>query len=208
MVFNAMNSIRWKEVFVDDKMNELFERRALFLTNTKFPRRYTIYSINIKLRYRIRRLFLVYSTLINKIFCEGKKDLERNFHKRQEDAIHSFDKAWELVEIDRMSSRKNYHYGVSFIATKKLPLDARYVLNFLNTYDIKLGPEKTTSIFKFRANSRLRPQSEAVWKFIALWLAKYRVNLYNEIFSGNDKVVTKLKPFLNSLICCANFKNY
>ncbi|CAH7689998.1 hypothetical protein PPACK8108_LOCUS25210 [Phakopsora pachyrhizi] len=206
MVFDALKSIQWKNVYVDDKMNEIFERRASLLITANFPQQYLAYSINIKLRYRLRRLFLVYSTLINKICCEGKEDLERNFHNWQKDAINSFDKAWNLIEIEKSSYSKKHYYGNSFIANKKLPLSKKKVIGFLDTYDIKRGAKRNIGLFKFRATSHLRPQHESVWKFIALWLAEYRYDLYCRVFSKEDKTINKLKPFLNALICFITFK--
>ncbi|KAI8447118.1 hypothetical protein BY996DRAFT_7741916, partial [Phakopsora pachyrhizi] len=96
----AIKMIPWKELFISDKEIDLFEKREMYMKYRKLKRFGVDYGRLPSMRFELRKLFRVYSTLINKLFCDGQKDLQENFHDRQKAAISFFDKVISLLEID------------------------------------------------------------------------------------------------------------
>ncbi|KAI8460984.1 hypothetical protein BY996DRAFT_6408991 [Phakopsora pachyrhizi] len=121
--------IHWKDIFTSDNKIKKFVRREYILRNKKFPSLPSIYVSFINKRFTLRKLFLVYSTIINKIFCSGEIDLLENFHNRQKDAINFFDNTLELLKFDEKDT------SIQFIENNELPLEKETKDLFLETYN-------------------------------------------------------------------------
>ncbi|KAI8450905.1 hypothetical protein BY996DRAFT_4037836 [Phakopsora pachyrhizi] len=206
MIVSSMDTITWKNTFIEDKASVKYDWRTSVITARSFPFWLKNYSSALKQRYDVRRLFLVYSTMINKIFCNGREELRESFHTWQEGAINSYDESWKFLQLKRSSNNRKDYYSILFIENSDLPLPNDIKEFFLNTYDIKGGGSPITQQFEVRADNHRRIQTEATWKFIALWLAKNRYDLYEKLYSPNFGLIKKVKPFITNLICCMAYK--
>ncbi|CAH7666921.1 hypothetical protein PPACK8108_LOCUS1285 [Phakopsora pachyrhizi] len=137
----AINFFPWKVVSNLENRQEIFEQREFYLKSKNFNTSGLNYGAILNQRFDLRKLFLLYSTLMNKVFCSGKNDLLENFFRRQKDAINFFDEALSLLEVDP-NEPDSY-----FIKREILPLneDAKKiffeesVLKFPNnTFQIKI----------------------------------------------------------------------
>ncbi|CAH7689717.1 expressed protein, partial [Phakopsora pachyrhizi] len=196
--------IRWKDIFVSDKKIDLNEKRSSIIKNRYFPPWFVNYSSNIRHRDNFRRIFLIYSTMINKIFCEGHSDLTKNFLKRQEEAIEFYDKIWELLKIQDYKNTKKY-YSYLFIENKELPIPEERKSHFLQTYNIQERVKAKSEVFEVKTSSEYLYQNSTLWKFIALWLAGKRYDLYKLIFLKEDTKNLRFKPFISTLISLAAY---
>ncbi|KAI8448500.1 hypothetical protein BY996DRAFT_8397796 [Phakopsora pachyrhizi] len=113
----SIKFIPWEVVFPADNKMKLFQERETIMKSKGIGKFVANYGILPTQRFNLRKLFLVYSTLINKVFCSGEKDLEENFLDRQKAAMDFFDEIMSLLETDN-DSPPTY-----FIKTENFPLD-------------------------------------------------------------------------------------
>ncbi|CAH7670392.1 expressed protein [Phakopsora pachyrhizi] len=140
-------------------------------------------------RFDLRKLFLAYTSLINKILCSGENDLINHFSDRQKAAINFFDEFISCLEIDEIDS------GTYFIKNEKLPLDENLKKIFLE------NPGLTYSIneFQLRIVNGNRNKIGILWRIIALWLAKDKYDYFIAIYCPKNDVLSCFKNFVNSL---------
>ncbi|CAH7686738.1 expressed protein, partial [Phakopsora pachyrhizi] len=188
--YKGTELIPWETISTSDNKLELFGKRE-FILKEKRTKKFDInYGILQNQRFNLRKLFLVYSTLMNKIFCTGEKDLKENFLGRQKAAMDYFDLLLGLIEIDN-NDTNNY-----FINNENLPLDE---------YEKKIFIQKKTSseflgnAFQFKMANGDRNKIDITWKFIAMWLAKDKFEYYKEIYCFTDLTMWNVKHFFNSL---------
>ncbi|CAH7676404.1 expressed protein [Phakopsora pachyrhizi] len=184
----AIKLIPWKELSISDRKLEIFEKREIYTQHKRVKRFDVNYGRLPRMRFELRKLFKVYSTLINKIFCIGEKDLHENFHNRQIAAIDFFDDFMSLLEIDSADTAKY------FITYENLPLNenvkAMFSKNSLNSL---------TEKFQFRICNGDRTKIDIIWKIIALWLAKDKYKYYEAIYCSDDVILLHFKQFFNSI---------
>ncbi|KAI8451892.1 hypothetical protein BY996DRAFT_7263396 [Phakopsora pachyrhizi] len=202
VIIKAMDHISsWRQIFLKDLRNESVERGHLILYDRWYPGWSKNYSNSIRLRFCLRRLFLVYSTIINKIFCEGPEDLQASFLIRQSEAIEFYDQLWKLFRIKSYNNRKS-DFTLLIINNDQLPIPEHLRSGFLSTYDIKHSTARKTDAFEIRTNiSQFGHLKRSIWSFIAIWLASKRFDLYHLMYSTEDKVINRMKTFINILIC-------
>ncbi|CAH7671855.1 hypothetical protein PPACK8108_LOCUS6689 [Phakopsora pachyrhizi] len=182
-------SIPWEVVFPADDKVKLFQTRETILKSKGIGKFVANYGILPTQRFNLRKLFLVYSTLINKVFCSGEKDLEENFLDRQNAAMDFFDETLSLLETDN-NSPPSY-----FIRNENFPLDK--VARFMFFKKSPLNFQQNT--FKLKIFNKNRSKIDAIWKFLALWLAKEKNNYYKEIYHYQSLILLRFKNFFNSL---------
>ncbi|CAH7671853.1 expressed protein, partial [Phakopsora pachyrhizi] len=122
----SIKLIPWEVVFPADNKVKLFQKRETILKSKAIGKFAANYGILPNQRFNLRKLFLVYSTLINKVFCSGEKDLEENFLDRQNAAMNFFDETISLLETDN-NSPPTY-----FIRNENFPLDKASKFMFIN----------------------------------------------------------------------------
>ncbi|CAH7682794.1 hypothetical protein BY996DRAFT_1295839 [Phakopsora pachyrhizi] len=189
--------IPWENIFTSDESIKFFEKRESILMTKNFPEIGENYGKFLKKRYSLRKLFLVYSTIINKIFCGGEKDLLENFLNRQKGAINFFDKAMDLIRFDDQDT------SLHFIQNDELPLEKETIGLFLESYDSCYYHKKQTNRFQFRLGRKQRNITDILWKFIALWLANSNYNLYEILYyTENAKSFIPFRDFINSFFLC------
>ncbi|KAI8454261.1 hypothetical protein BY996DRAFT_7107531 [Phakopsora pachyrhizi] len=135
----------------------------------------------------VGKVFLVYSIIINKIFCDGPKD--DGFFRRQRGAIEFYNSVCGALEPDEK--------GIFFINRDSIPVFADTSTENPNL--IKL----ISSFNKSLANKRYvhldRNLFIMAMNLIRIWLIQYRPQLHNKITS--KRIFHSLfKPFLNSIL--------
>ncbi|KAI8445273.1 hypothetical protein BY996DRAFT_8477525 [Phakopsora pachyrhizi] len=89
------------QLFFEDDYGILKYKAFLTYTNHKImPENLMIYMRILKGKLLIRNLYLVITTLINKLLCEGHDDLKENFFKRQKDTIEFYDLVWKSLKLE------------------------------------------------------------------------------------------------------------
>ncbi|KAI8449384.1 hypothetical protein BY996DRAFT_95479 [Phakopsora pachyrhizi] len=188
----AFNSINWKKVFLYDERIAECKKVESILTKGKYPPVFRKYAEILETRFYIRNLFLVYSTVINKIFSEGHDDLAKNFGIRQKEAIAFFDLIWSsknyVIENDNTVTIKNRNLPFPKVARSK----------FLNN---QLRSHEADENFIILPNVNF--DHENMWGLIFMWLAKHRIKFYRALFPMSDdrQIVIYFKEFITSLIC-------
>ncbi|KAI8460980.1 hypothetical protein BY996DRAFT_6693471 [Phakopsora pachyrhizi] len=197
IIVGSLDSISWTNLFSADENLKLFEKREIILKSQRFQNSEHSYKTFLNMRFTLRKLFLVYSTIINKIFCEGEKDLMENFLERQKNAISFFDTAWKLLEVD--------DDGLFFIDNDRLPLNGGIKEEFLSTYYLNSARRHPVGSFQFKFTNKRVCKIDVQWKIIALWLAGRRLELYKIFYTRDRKTINsmfKLKNFINSVFLC------
>ncbi|KAI8445436.1 hypothetical protein BY996DRAFT_7962306 [Phakopsora pachyrhizi] len=186
----AMDLIPWEVISTSENRLSLFQKRELYQKQRRIKKLGVDYGVLPNQRFNLRKLFLVYSTLMNKIFCTGKHDLQENFLDRQKDAMDYFDLVLGLLETDN-NVPNNY-----LIRDENLPLNEDSKKIFLEqSPSLKLPDNK----FQFKLVNGDRNRIDVIWKFIALWLAKKKTEHYKEIYCCKDYTMFHFKQFFNSL---------
>ncbi|KAI8453183.1 hypothetical protein BY996DRAFT_8687408 [Phakopsora pachyrhizi] len=188
--WTAMESMPWEDISTPDNKLSLFEKRQLHQKERRTKKLGVDYGVLPNQRFNIRKPFFVYSTLINKVYCSGEKDLKNKFISRQKAAMEFFDMVLGLIEIDN-SDTANY-----FIRNENLPLSEELKETFLvKKSSLKLQKYK----FNFRMVNGDRNKIDITWRFISLWLAKEKPKYYKEIYCCKDFRQLHFKQFFSSL---------
>ncbi|CAH7690813.1 hypothetical protein BY996DRAFT_6426441 [Phakopsora pachyrhizi] len=134
----------------------------------------------------IKKLFLVYSILINKIFCGESTD--ESFVNKQKSSIEFYGSVFRNIKPDKDG---NYHIGTDAFQ------------NIDEALRIKVGLDKKILSFNKSAvnikQNQERIQYRMAWILIELWLAFYRPDLFDKLSHGTI-IRDSFKPFLNTLI--------
>ncbi|CAH7675790.1 expressed protein [Phakopsora pachyrhizi] len=188
-ICTALNLVPWEDFFTCDSKVEIFEKRQFYLKDRRTGKFGVTYGKLPNLRFDLRKLFIIFSTLINKVYCSGENDLKENFHIRQKSAIDFFDRFISLLEIDCDDDSKY------FIKNENLPLneDAR---TMFSKHSLKSPNDK----FQFRALNGDKNKIDVVWKVMPLWLARDKYEYYEEIYCSIDKISLNFKLFFNSFL--------
>ncbi|KAI8445723.1 hypothetical protein BY996DRAFT_7926576, partial [Phakopsora pachyrhizi] len=151
--------------------------------------KYTMYAKNILI---IRNLFIAYSTLINKIFCEDTIDYNENFLKRQKGAINFFDSMWSFFKIEDS--------GIFIIENNDLPLKEIAKKDMLNSFICS----HTKRHFQIRINDINKNRNETLWKIIHFWLIHSRYDFHKQLITQLQNSIGSFnfKCFLQSLFLC------
>ncbi|KAI8455699.1 hypothetical protein BY996DRAFT_7015973 [Phakopsora pachyrhizi] len=184
----AIKFIPWEVIYTSDNSLGLFRKRELFQKERTIKKLGANYGLLPYLRFTFRKIFLLYTTLINKIYCSGKEEMREKFPQQQKAAMNFFDMAIKLIEIDS-SDTANY-----FIRNEYLPLneDAKF---FFFKHSCLLFPANR---FQFRIVYGERNKVDIAWKFIALCMAMDKYDYYKETY--RDKLVMlNFKNFFSSL---------
>ncbi|CAH7688705.1 hypothetical protein PPACK8108_LOCUS23704 [Phakopsora pachyrhizi] len=175
----AIGLIPWKSTFNSDNGVEIFEKRETYLSNSWIGKYVPEYGILPTQRFSLRKFFLAYSSLINKIFCRGDFDLIENFSDRQKAAVNFFDELVSNLEIDKND------LATYFIRNEKLPLNEDIKKIFLEVY----GLTYPLTVFQFRIVNGNR----------SLWLAKDKYDYFIALYYPKNEVLSCFKNFFNSL---------
>ncbi|KAI8444924.1 hypothetical protein BY996DRAFT_8036923 [Phakopsora pachyrhizi] len=151
----SVKLIPWKELSTSDSKVDVFDKREIYAKHKRIKGYNVDYGRLPRMRFELRKLFRAYSTLINKVFCLGEKDLQENFHDRQRASINFFDNFISLLEIDSVDT------DVYFIENKKLPLDENVKSMFS-----KHSLNSLTGSFQFRICNGDRSKIDIIWKII------------------------------------------
>ncbi|KAI8454263.1 hypothetical protein BY996DRAFT_7107601 [Phakopsora pachyrhizi] len=143
-------------------------------------------SIGLRNKMYIGKVFLIYSVVINKIFCNGPKD--EGIIRHQREAIEFYDSICDSAEIDET--------GNFFIKENKFQI-------FLQSQKEKSNLEKLFNKFNTSLAGRNfihldRYLFSMAMILIEIWLSLYRTDLYRKINSGIMFNI-RFKPFLNSI---------
>ncbi|KAI8446241.1 hypothetical protein BY996DRAFT_7852025 [Phakopsora pachyrhizi] len=149
-------------------------------------KRKNISAITKKKQY-VAKAFLSYSTLINKIFCDGPND--ESFIKRQLEAIKLC-----ILFIEGFKQDGN---KISLITIKHLEEIGKSLGKELKqeTFDLEL-----IAVFNRRfknLNGYNRNLFSDTWMLTKFWLSRCRPNLYENIKNSNT-FYNSFKPFVNS----------
>ncbi|KAI8442795.1 hypothetical protein BY996DRAFT_6555517 [Phakopsora pachyrhizi] len=92
---NQLNEIFFEDYFENDY--RILKDRALltYIKRKWVPKNLKAYREVLRVKIQIRNLYLTITTLINKLFCDGRADLNQNFSKRQKEAIELYDLVWK-----------------------------------------------------------------------------------------------------------------
>ncbi|CAH7688035.1 hypothetical protein PPACK8108_LOCUS22927 [Phakopsora pachyrhizi] len=186
----VFDRLDWKKIFTADIYVNEVEMMKLILKTKSIPSwagKYTMYTRSILI---IRNLFIAYSTLVNKIFCEGIVDLKENFLKRQTEAIQFFDSIWSLFKTKK--------FGLLTIEDEDLPISNSLKNEFLNSFICKY----TKNHFQIKINTCNKNRNETLWKIMHLWIFNSRYNLHKLLNNQNKKPYFNFKCFLQSMFVC------
>ncbi|CAH7683092.1 expressed protein [Phakopsora pachyrhizi] len=191
-IIKVLDLLDWKSIFTADPNAKDSEKMKFILKTRTIPiwaGRYTMYTRTILI---IRNLFIAYSTLINKVFCEGTIDLRENFPNRQKEAITFFDSIWPLFKTKK--------FGVLTIEDEDLPIEESKKIIFLNSF-LCIHTERH---FQIRINDINKNRNEALWKIIHLWLLHCRDDLHYRLFPRIQSPMESydFKCFLHSFFLC------
>ncbi|KAI8448993.1 hypothetical protein BY996DRAFT_7529707 [Phakopsora pachyrhizi] len=186
-IIKVFDQLDWRGVLIADNNVEESEKIKLTLKNNTIPAWAGQYKMYIRTILIIRNLFIAYSTLINKIFCEGAIDLQESFLKRQKEAINFFDSIWSLF--------KPKNSGVFIIEDEYLPINESEKTDFLNSF-ICMHTDKH---FQIKINNFNKNRSETLWKIIYLWLLHSRNDWYKQLLPQLKSPSFGFKCFIQSL---------
>ncbi|CAH7677065.1 hypothetical protein PPACK8108_LOCUS12190 [Phakopsora pachyrhizi] len=71
----AIKFIPWEVIYTSDNSLGLFRKRELFQKERTIKKLGANYGLLPYLRFTFRKIFLLYTTLINKIYCSGKEEM-------------------------------------------------------------------------------------------------------------------------------------
>ncbi|CAH7678691.1 hypothetical protein PPACK8108_LOCUS13148 [Phakopsora pachyrhizi] len=197
-VKKALNKIPLGDIFTADEKFSKIENLGVFMGYNQLAKFCEPYSTILRYKISIRNLFMTYSTLINKIFREGPMEDSELIFKKQKVAIEFFDSIWssEFLEFDDESK-------ILYLKPEHLPLPKERRSTFLETYQIQRLKNNPPEIFAITVINWFNPSiSTECWRFIALWLAKYRYDLYSDLFAKNKHVTRNFKNLITSIAYC------
>ncbi|CAH7674869.1 hypothetical protein PPACK8108_LOCUS9803 [Phakopsora pachyrhizi] len=187
---NQINDIGLENFFKNDC--RILKDRALsnYIKQKSLPDELKVYKGVLKGKLLMRNLYLTVTTLINKLFCEGRDDLNQNYSKRQKEAIEFYDLVWKSF---RLANPDEF-----IIDTSALPSvdNARY-------------SEVSGSLIKeiekiIKADVVFKPDQNTlryVWKFVDLWLIYYKA----ELFISTEDLSGQYRTLRNFVLSLPNF---
>ncbi|CAH7669894.1 hypothetical protein BY996DRAFT_6740111 [Phakopsora pachyrhizi] len=136
----------------------------------------------------VGKLFLIYSIIINKIFCDGPAD--KGFIDRQAKAVEFYHCLFHNTVIDgngnsliQEDEEKN-----DLIKSENYKKEINFLVKGFND-------KYTRGISK-----QSRYQFWMVWNLIELWLIQSRNELYKTLRNNTQKLVDNFKPFINNIV--------
>ncbi|CAH7682641.1 expressed protein, partial [Phakopsora pachyrhizi] len=191
---NQLNEIFFEDYFENDY--RILKDRALltYIKRKWVPKNLKAYREVLRVKIQIRNLYLTITTLINKLFCDGRADLNQNFSKRQKEAIELYDLVWKSF---RLATAGEFIIDISALPSLENAKNLEEIIFLLNKIVEYIRPDGS---FKCDHNA-LR----CVWKFVNLWLIYYKAKLFFETQDLNRqygilrKFVLSLPSFLLKL---------
>ncbi|KAI8458166.1 hypothetical protein BY996DRAFT_6866287 [Phakopsora pachyrhizi] len=136
----------------------------------------------------IGKLFLVYSIIINKIFCNGPED--SGFTERQVKALEFYQSVFGNFEAN--------HKGLYKIPEHK---EENYLVRSnINKAEIDLLLKDLNTRYVHKESHRSRQQFWIAWNLVELWLIKSRNKLHQTLKNRNIKIADNFKPFINNIV--------
>ncbi|KAI8455494.1 hypothetical protein BY996DRAFT_1690447 [Phakopsora pachyrhizi] len=188
--------------FIADKRATFYKNSIIFLRKGLFPSWAKKYSIGLRERYYLRKPFLAFTTIINKIFCNGAQDFENLFLKHQVDAVDFYDEIWKNLKLD---SNSNISGCVLYIENFDSILNKEQKDKLLKTFNMYKDYIENNKKLQMRVDNKNRARFSALWRFIALWLACKRIDLLETMFLGGEVLINKFKSFITSIVCIIIF---
>ncbi|KAI8454915.1 hypothetical protein BY996DRAFT_6413536 [Phakopsora pachyrhizi] len=121
----ATTLIPWSSISTFNNRVDIFEKREYYQKKRRIAKFGVNYGTIMSQRFDLRKLFLVYSTLINKVLCNGEIDTIEIFCDRQKDAMNMFDETMKHLEIDFVEK------DTYFIKDENIPLKEEVRNNFV-----------------------------------------------------------------------------
>ncbi|CAH7683659.1 hypothetical protein BY996DRAFT_87206 [Phakopsora pachyrhizi] len=170
--FYQLLSNQLNEICVEDFFNNDYRilKYRVLLTYIKYksvPAELKVYRGILRGKLLMRNLYLTITTLINKIFCEGRDDLNKNFSKRQKEAIEFYDLVWKSFRLAKPDGFIIDTSALPSLVSKHYYPEMEFLINNIVKYikaNVPFKCDQTTLRY--------------VWKFVDLWLIYYRVDLY------------------------------
>ncbi|KAI8442919.1 hypothetical protein BY996DRAFT_3840759 [Phakopsora pachyrhizi] len=189
--YQALNTqlvdIKLEEYFKND--SRILKDRALliYIERKVVPRELKVYRKILRSKILMRNLYLVITTLINKLFCEGYDDLKQNFSKRQKDAIEFYDLLWKSFKLAKPNG---FIVDTSVLPSVNVEFHAELSKKLISDVAGCLNPNTLIKTNQIKLIS--------VWKFVDLWLINYRADLYVEIVKNSGQ--NFFRPFICSIL--------
>ncbi|CAH7686741.1 expressed protein [Phakopsora pachyrhizi] len=187
-ICTAIEFIPWEVISTSDEKISLFGKRELYQKEMRNNKIGADYGALPTLRFTFRKIFLLYSTLINKIYCSGEHDTQANFIVRQKAAMDFFDMTIRLIEIDSKDT------DIYFIRNESFPLDEDASFFFFKRSYLSFPTDR----FQFKIVCGERNKVDTAWKFIALWMAKEKYEYFKKIYC-QKLLILNFKNFFSSL---------
>ncbi|KAI8458153.1 hypothetical protein BY996DRAFT_6865543 [Phakopsora pachyrhizi] len=134
------------------------------------------------------KLFLVYSIIINKIFCNGPQDSA--FIERQAEALEFYHSIFGVIEANHNGPNKIHKNGDKY--------DLIRSENNKAVFDSLVKGLKNK--FMSKASNQSRQQFWMAWMMVELWLVQSRKELYQSLRNKNKKLADNFKPFINNIV--------
>ncbi|CAH7671497.1 hypothetical protein BY996DRAFT_6744081 [Phakopsora pachyrhizi] len=193
---NAFKFIPCEELFKADEKISKYTKMRLFLGYHQFSKFCDPYTSILRNKIYIRNIFLMYSTIINKIFRESTNDESQMIFERQKVAIEFFDSIWSSQHL-----KFDAEGSILFLDSKHLPLPKEAKRVFLKTYQIRRSQKYIYERFPVAGIDRyIQTKFVACWRLIALWLAKCRYDLYKILFTENKFLTRNFKNLITSIV--------
>ncbi|CAH7687603.1 hypothetical protein PPACK8108_LOCUS22411 [Phakopsora pachyrhizi] len=136
----------------------------------------------------VGKLFLIYSIMINKIFCDGPND--DRFIERQREAIKFYDTVFGASNQD---DSENFVFRIDSLP-KLAELSDRKDIQEKGISKFNSNLEEVEFVYM---NYERTLYANAMF-LIETWLSIYRTGLYNQLNKG-IRLKTRFRPFLNSI---------
>ncbi|CAH7671499.1 hypothetical protein BY996DRAFT_6744312 [Phakopsora pachyrhizi] len=195
---NFSKIIPSEELFTADGMITKIKNLDLFMGNNKYSKLCDPYTVILRNKIVLRNLFLIYTTMINKIFREGPMEDSKTIFERQKIAVEFFDSIWNSEHLKFDDKGRTL-----FLEQEHLPLPEERRLTFLETYQVRRSQNNLYETFPISKINRFNPtRTIACWNLIALWLANCRYDLYKVLFTINKIVTKNFKNLITSIVYC------
>ncbi|CAH7690070.1 hypothetical protein PPACK8108_LOCUS25309 [Phakopsora pachyrhizi] len=185
----ATTLIPWSSISTFNNRVDIFEKREYYQKKRRIAKFGVNYGTIMSQRFDLRKLFLVYSTLINKVLCNGEIDTIEIFCDRQKDAMNMFDETMKHLEIDFVEK------DTYFIKDENIPLKEEVRNKFLRNSLLRFPKNE----FQIKIIDRNRGKITTLWKLLALWLAKDKYIYFRQIYLPENRILQGFKKFFNSL---------
>ncbi|CAH7670666.1 hypothetical protein PPACK8108_LOCUS5385 [Phakopsora pachyrhizi] len=194
IIYNTYQKIPSEEIFTADKEIKKYTVMEQLLKLKKTFPKFKNSSNILRSWISVRNLFLLHSTVINKIFCEFPSETSDYFTLRQKNAIEFFDSMWSSKIF------KFYDHELSYIEFDNLPLKKDVLEYFKTSCRTATGRKgRDPNHFEFRLGCQLYGKFQTMWKFITLWLAKERYDLYLALYH-NEYIKANYKNLISHIL--------